>query len=785
LSGSGRGASESLPTIATYLEPVAKVSSDGDEYSAEIRGVESRFGKPSTRCVSLIVENDAVSTLEKVAGLLASGDERARYLWLRSSRVIRDYHGDEFFMLFFDTLTSELESLHNRVGCRVVVVVDDVSALASASGDPERVASCLSRIARLGVCVLASMDATYRLQASRVFVETFSAVVCRSDGHAFNKVDKRISRIFDRYEVLRLYTKPIRHASHDIIGRDREIRAILSTFCRPELCNVILVAPAGVGKTAIVQALMARDTRRVYLEVDLALMVADLPDSNQMAARLKKAFDAVVEANEVFDCEIVLFIDEFHQVVQLSAAAVEALKPLLADSGTRGIRIVAATTESEFLEFVAPNQPLVERLQRVMLNETDAKTTVAILRGFAQRHHFSYLFNNDRVFDLIVEYTNRYMPAESQPRKSIVVLDAMLGHYGFDHTVQVDEHLLSTVLAERGIHTNLEVDVAQARSFLSSRVIAQDWAVSEIEKRLYVCAANLNNHKRPMATFLFVGSTGVGKTEMAKQLANFMFGSVEECVRFDMTSYNEASKATLFQERITDVIRLHPNSVVLLDEVEKAHRDVITGMLPMLDDARLENRQGKETTFKNCIICMTTNAGAAAFQRIGMYSSSDTGAKEDIVEFEDVIEDELRSDHFPPEFLGRFDAIVPFTPLTDATREKIVSMKIEATCERLLRQSNVSLVVSPASKDKKRQVSDVIRYLVSEGVVNDTDKGGARATVRRYEDEFVAQVARYVCTHPNARRIAVRVDGEMAIDNKLSAKGTARLVVFELKSRGY
>ena len=170
-----------------------------------------------------------------------------------------------------------------------------------------------------------------------------------------------------KYPYLHQYTKPVKRAEREIVGREKEMERLMAAMMRPELCNVILLAEAGTGKTALVQGTMVKDINRLYVEVDLSHMIADLKDPNQMGDKLKQLFAETQAFREETEVEVVLFMDEFHQVVQLSAAAVEALKPLLADSGTRGIRVIAATTYIEFREYIQPNQPLVERLQRINL----------------------------------------------------------------------------------------------------------------------------------------------------------------------------------------------------------------------------------------------------------------------------------------------------------------------------------------------------------------------------------------------------------------------------------
>lgn len=320
-----------------------------------------------------------------------------------------------------------------------------------------------------------------------------------------------IENTLENHPFLKEYTHPVKKAERAIIGRENEMRSLLAAFQRPELCNVILLGDAGSGKTALVQGTMLHDAERLYLEVDLSKMIADLTDNNQMADRLKSLFAEVGDYRRETGKEIVLFMDEFHQVVQLSAAAVEALKPLLADSGTRGIRVIAATTYEEFRKYISSNQPLVERLQRIGLQQPGEDLTVNILKGMAKRYGVDNQFYNDGIFKLIYEYTNRYVPASSQPRKSILVLDSMVGWHRLTGR-KMDAKLLADVIYETtGTNVAFRVDATSIRKELDKYVLAQKFATTAIEQRLQICVADLNDKSKPMSTLLFTGSTGVGK----------------------------------------------------------------------------------------------------------------------------------------------------------------------------------------------------------------------------------------------------------------------------------
>lgn len=579
---------------------------------------------------------------------------------------------------------------------------------------------------------------------------------------------------WENYPNLHKYSAPLKPMTRRLIGRDSLIRSIMAAFSRAELCNVILLAPAGCGKTALVQGTMERDADRLYLEVDLARMIADCQnDTNEMAAKLKMLFSETEQCVDNEGQEIVLFIDEFHQVVQLSAAAVEALKPLLADSGTRGIRVIAATTLEEFNQFIAPNQPLVERLQRINVPEPDEDATVEILKNMAKTYGVDNLFFDDHVFHMIYEYTNRYIPANSQPRKSIKVLDAMVGWHRAENR-KMDDRLLADVIQEsEDVNVAFRVDASTIKKRLDEKVLAQQYATSQIERRLQLCVADLNDKSKPMSTFLFTGSTGVGKTEMTKQLAEILFQDQRRLLRFDMTEYANDDSLERFRDLLTTRIWEHPYSIVLLDEIEKACSAVTRLLLQVLDDGRLTNRNNREVSFTNCYIVLTTNAGSEIYKTIAQYGESNSEKDMEIIakKYDKLIRRSLSEtsgdNRFPPELIGRIDVMVPFQPLSRDTMSNIVKMKLRKLKEQVRARHGVHLVI-----DK-----DVIRYLVEDNLSTDSDSGGARIVMSKLETEVTTNVARYINEHPFASRIAVKVDGDMAIDNKRQLESRASIKV--------
>lgn len=541
---------------------------------------------------------------------------------------------------------------------------------------------------------------------------------------------------------------------------------------------------AGTGyhvthNTALVQGTMLRDRDRDYLEVDLAKMVtACTTDANEMAALLKGLFDEVSEYCKSAGREAVLFIDEFHQIVQLSDAAVEALKPLLADSGTRGIRVIAATTYIEFRKYVAPNQPLVERLQRINLPEPGHDVVIAILKGMAERYDVAREIRNPGLYELIYEYTNRYIPANAQPRKSILVMDAMIGwHRAMNR--RFDDRLLADVIYDsEGVNVNFNVDASRIKAELDKRVLSQKFATTMIEQRLQICAADLNNKSRPMSSFLFSGSSGTGKTEVTKSLANLLFGSDDAMIRMDMTEFANSDSLERFRRELTNRVWARPFSIILLDEIEKACSEVTRLLLQVLDDGRLMDENNRVVVFTNAYIVMTTNAGSEVYKNIAQYNADDEGSGKDIMKYYKVIRESIASttgdNKFPPELLGRIDVIVPFQPLSEATMKDIATMNLKKLIRKIKDRHGVSVEVH----------QDVVRYLVEDNLDTDADSGGARVVISKMESEVTIPIARYINEHPGVRRILVGIQGKLVRDDKSVRVSDAHVKVWAPEQDG-
>lgn len=580
-----------------------------------------------------------------------------------------------------------------------------------------------------------------------------------------------IDALNEQYPILAEYSFPVKAAERAIVGREHEISQLMAAMSRPELCNALLLAPAGAGKSALVQGTMLQDTKRSYFEVDVARMVSGLKNLEEMAGRLKSFFDEAEQYASAGHESLVLFMDEFHQIVQLSPAAVEALKPILAASGTRNIRIIAATTYDEFKMHIAPNQPLVERLQRINLTPTDKKTTVSILRGMTKRYGVEDEFVDDHLLEQIYDLTERYVPASSQPRKSILVLDSMVGWHRYTKR-PIDRRLLADVLLE-SINVNIafRVDAVKIKAQLDGKVYSQDAATGAVARRLQLCVADLHDKGKPMSSFLFAGSTGVGKSELTKQLARLLFGDDQRrLIRFDMTEYAENSSLSSFKSELSSRVWQMGHAVILFDEVEKASPSVTRLLLQVLDDGRLTDDNNREVSFLNTYIVLTTNAGSEIFSTIAQYEADDTGSGEKLKDYMKQIRRSItnqKENRFPPELLGRIDSIVAFQPLSLETQRKIIENKMVNMAQEVLTKHGVKMQI-----DKR-----VLEYLIDDEGDTESDAGGARGAISKFTEDVTTEVAAFINEYPREKQIRIDVVGDLVSEHKDKLKTDARIEV--------
>ncbi|MES0337004.1 MAG: ATP-dependent Clp protease ATP-binding subunit ClpA [Candidatus Magnetobacterium sp. LHC-1] len=496
-----------------------------------------------------------------------------------------------------------------------------------------------------------------------------------------------------------------------LIGRENEIQRTIQVLCRRRKNNPVFVGEPGVGKTAIVEGLAlkifegtvpdALKNTHIFL-LDMGSMLAGTKFRGEFEARLKSTIDALKKIKNA-----IFFIDEIHTIVgagATSGGALDAsniLKPVLS---TGKLRCIGASTYEEYKNYFEKDRALSRRFQKIEVHEPSIDESCQILHGLKSYYEaFHCVSFTDNAIKTAVELSAKYINDRYLPDKAIDVMDetgALVRLSGEQHkTVDtLDVENVVAKIARIPVRTLSVPEADKLRALetdLKRRVFGQDEAIVSVVTAIKRSRAGLGLTERPTGCFLFTGPTGVGKTEIAKQLANIMG---VKFIRFDMSEYMEKHAVARligappgyigFDQGglLTDEIRKHPFSVVLFDEIEKAHQDVYNILLQVMDYATLTDNNGKKADFRNVIVIMTSNAGARDMDKnaIGFGDRTmDTATKG-----KDAIKQV-----FSPEFRNRLDDIVFFNPLADETMARIVDKFIAELAEQL-KQKGVALAIN-------------------------------------------------------------------------------------------
>lgn len=583
----------------------------------------------------------------------------------------------------------------------------------------------------------------------------------------------------DTYPILYNSTKKLNLNSNPLIGRDDILKTILASLHKSEMSNVLLLAEAGGGKTATVQEFARRYADQyIVLETSIAQLEAD--GKSNLAKNFKELFFELEKYNQneernVHGRELVLFIDEFHRLPMESPSAVEDLKPEFARSSQLGIHIIGATTYAEYRDWILKNQALNERFQVLNLPIADDKLTFKILKSRMIGEYKGVVKETpmtDRILKEIIYYTDLYIKAHVQPRKSTDILDQMMGWVRIGE--KFDHHLLARVIyRQTHVRIDLQLDAKKLKDELNKRVYNQPLAIDAILGNAYSSILGVNDDTKPRGVFLFVGPTGVGKTELAKAFTATMFGEDSHLTTFDMAEYQENEDVKIFQTRLTASILTSNTPVILLDEIEKANKGIGTLLFSVFDEARLADENGREVNFSNVFFLLTTNAGDKVFDQIGGRGYSDAESNEMLEEFNRLIFRNLEDDPiFPTPLLGRITGYVPFNPMTDETNKKIAKRGLHRIAQRFMEKQNVKVRYDNAN---------IIRYITEEKLDTSPDAGGARQINSIIKKDIVNNISKYLIFHPGTLDVYLTTVGLSRTENKNKLISDERIQVTATK----
>ena len=594
-----------------------------------------------------------------------------------------------------------------------------------------------------------------------------------------------------------------------VIGRDEQIQEVIEILSRRKKNNPVLIGPAGVGKTAIVEGLAQKIAAgdvpdkmkdKHIIAININDMVAGSSLRGSFEERLKKVID---EAKK--NPNIILFIDELHNIVGAGSTdsennngdAANILKPALASGD---LNLIGATTTSEYRR-IENDAALARRFQPVQVPEPSADVTVKILEGLKDKyesfHHVKY---NDSALKLAVELSQRYIQGRYLPDKAIDLMDEAGAKKGLD-TIPSDEATLKERIkklesekeaavkkedysranelkkqvedlrdkanhvddaatphvTDEDIYALIEAKTKIPMSELHASAGQKNLDLAEKLKKVVIDQDNavdvitdaiarkqvFKDNDRPTGTFLLTGPTGVGKTELAKQLAIQLFGGENHLIRLDMSEYQDQMAVNKLigsapgyvgygeGGQLTEKVRHQPYSLILFDEIEKANPQVFNALLQIMDDGRLTDAQGRTVSFKDTILIMTSNAGY-----------SDQLLKDGKVDHDKLIK--ALEAYFRPEFLNRLDAIVPFNSLTKDDMNKIIDIYLNKMAHVL------------AKKGVKVEVSDEVKaYLAAKGY---DKKFGARPLRRVVEQDLETPIAKLLMKEPDTKTVKFTVD---------------------------
>ena len=600
-----------------------------------------------------------------------------------------------------------------------------------------------------------------------------------------------------------------------VIGRDREISRMIQVLSRKTKNNPVLVGDAGVGKTALALGLAQRVasgqvpyelSKMRVLELDLMNVVAGTRFRGDFEERMNNIIDDIEE-----DGQVILFIDELHTImgsgsgIDSTMDAANILKPALA-RGT--LRTIGATTQEEYQKHIEKDAALSRRFAKIMVEEPSVADSIAILQGLKanyEAHHKVVI--TDQAIEVAVKYAHRYLTSKQLPDSAIDLLDETSA------TVQnnrskgqapsdlspADQAILAGQFAKlsrlikeenQPVLTDLIVDEADILETLSrlsgipvqkltqtdakkylhlekelhQRVIGQDEAISAISRAIRRNQSGIRSHKRPIGSFMFLGPTGVGKTELAKALAETLFDDESALIRFDMSEYMEKFAASRlngappgyvgYEEggELTEKVRNRPYSVLLFDEVEKAHPDIFNILLQVLDDGVLTDSKGRKIDFSNTIIIMTSNLGATSLRDDKTVGFGVRDIRLDQKNMEKRMLEELKKT-YRPEFINRIDEKVVFhslseqdmqevvkimvKPLVASLAEQGITLKFQASALKLLAKEgyDIEMGARPLRRTLQTQVEDRLAELLLKGEVmtGQTLKVGVKSGQLKFE----------------------------------------------------
>ncbi len=509
--------------------------------------------------------------------------------------------------------------------------------------------------------------------------------------------------------------------ANEVIGFEKEIKLMIETLARKDRANLIIIGETGVGKSSLINGFlqkiqngtMPNSLNSLYpVELDLISIAQGVSYKGELEDRFDKIVKELTNHNQPL-----LIIDAFHRVMDKQSILHGILSILKRSLSKNQIQIILTTTVDGFTKDIEKDKELLSQCEKIKVEEPSEEVAAEILKSKVQSYKdFHQIDFSEGLEQEIVRLAKRYMPEKSLPSSAIDLLDRSMASAKIagemseeEMSANLDKEFVKDVIANLtglpigNIQSEEREKLSNAEELLHRRVVGQNHAVKSILDAIYESRSGLNKKGQPMGSFFFLGPTGTGKTELAKSLAEFLFNDETAILRFDMSEYKEEHSVALlygappgyvgYEEGglLVNQIRQHPYSVVLFDEIEKAHRSVFDLFLQILDEGKLHDRLGRVGDFSNALIIFTSNIGSDYIFK--SFENNHIPTHDEMLE--------VMQGQFRPEFLARLTEILPFSPITEEMIYKIFDIHIR------------NLVKSLNAQDIKLEIDDTARAYIT------------------------------------------------------------------------
>ena len=628
------------------------------------------------------------------------------------------------------------------------------------------------------------------------------------------KEKDRFMGLFDQYNAtIGNALGILEEQPQDIQGRDKEIKMLYRILERPKTPIALLVGPAGVGKTALVEEFAKQlnsgsyDTKLNYNYMLLSLRLGNLASIG--VSKLQSALSKLLENLKDFETlaqsalndpnlRIVLFIDEVHMMVTIFGPGTkiggDVMKDILARSP---VRVICATTRREYDSTIAVDQPFAQRFKQIEMNELSKPIVRQICKNWWKKVAPDLDELPESLINRIIDANESYRSDSAEPRKTIDILEDLVSYSRITGN-RADDHVVNQIFKERySINLVFSIDADSVADEIDRNIKGQPFARYTLRRALRAMVHDVDrNTNRPLGMFLFTGPTGVGKSETTKVLARALYPGEKVLLNINMPDYKTPEHEPGFRKRLDETVR---HSVVLFDELEKAHESILDSLLAILDEGivtfETTNREGNvevnQASLRNTIIIATTNAGSEIFANDAKYSQRDIDTEEsvnrsEIARLQQALRPHLIAAGFKPELLGRFKRRVPYRSLSEAELLEIAEAKIDNLVNTYRDLKDIELIIDPP----RQWPEDVYNYFTTDVALDitfirarasDANGGGARRINDEIEENLKDELIEAIVDNPDCKKFHITVSKNSTIYNQSVDKSVKGVHVYAIQ----